>query len=288
MLGEIRELGFEYAELSHGIRLSLVPGILEAVDKGDIKISSLHNFCPLPMGVTRAAPNLYEFSAENSRDRDLSVKHTQKTFEFAARVRAVAVVLHLGSIEMKDYTGKLAGLLEQSGQSSKKFQSLLQDASKAREGKKEKFFSRMKETLRQLVPEAESRGLKLGCENRQALEELPLEGDFEEFLREFHSPAVGYWHDTGHAQIKEHLGVIEHARFLQTLAPRLTGFHIHDVVFPDHDHTAPGTGTTNFAALRPFVQPQHIKVFELGPSVPAAAVRAGVAHIKDVWGPEDG
>ena len=55
MLREIRDLGFDYAELSHGIRISLLPGIFEAVDAGEIKISSLHNFCPLPMGVDRAA-----------------------------------------------------------------------------------------------------------------------------------------------------------------------------------------------------------------------------------------
>ena len=36
MLEEIRDLGFEYAELSHGIRLSLVPGILESFDSGVI------------------------------------------------------------------------------------------------------------------------------------------------------------------------------------------------------------------------------------------------------------
>ena len=78
MLREIRDLGFEYAELSHGIRISLMPGILEAVDAGEIKISTLHNFCPLPVGVTHAAPNLYEFSAERDRDRELAIKpHAQ-------------------------------------------------------------------------------------------------------------------------------------------------------------------------------------------------------------------
>src|ERR1017187_5372111 len=107
MLREIHDLGFEFAELSHGIRISLVPGILEAVDAGEIKISSVHNFCPLPMGVEKAAPNLYEFSAENPRDRELAVKHTLKTIEFAARVKAPLVVLHLGSMDLKDYTGKL-------------------------------------------------------------------------------------------------------------------------------------------------------------------------------------
>ena len=50
MLEEIRDLGFEFAELSHGIRLSLVPGIMQAVEAGVIKISTLHNFCPLPIG----------------------------------------------------------------------------------------------------------------------------------------------------------------------------------------------------------------------------------------------
>ena len=58
MLEEISALGFEYAELSHGIRISLLPGILDAVDAGIIKISSVHNFCPLPMGIDRPAPNI--------------------------------------------------------------------------------------------------------------------------------------------------------------------------------------------------------------------------------------
>src|SRR5208337_5688408 len=82
LLREIRDLGFACAELSHGTRLGLLPGILDAVDAGEIKISSLHNFCPLPMGVTHASPNLYQFSAGNARERELAVKHTLKTFEF--------------------------------------------------------------------------------------------------------------------------------------------------------------------------------------------------------------
>src|SRR5208283_4463911 len=76
MLREIRDLGFDRAELSHGVSVGLVPGILEAVDAGEIKISSLHNFCPLPMGVTRPSPNLFEFSAEKDRDRELALKDT--------------------------------------------------------------------------------------------------------------------------------------------------------------------------------------------------------------------
>jgi sugar phosphate isomerase/epimerase len=286
MLREIRDLGFDHAELSHGIRAGLVPGILEAVAAGEMKISSLHNFCPLPMGVTRAAPNLYQFSAAKPLERELAVKHTFRTFEFASRVNASVVVLHLGSIEMKDYTGKLCALLERGDRNSPKYEKLRAQAAVRREAGKEKFFERTKETLRKILPEAEKRGLKLGCENRQALEEIPLDGDFEFFFREFASPNLVYWHDTGHAQIKENLGFIHHALFLEPLAPRLAGFHVHDVQFPGRDHAAPGTGTIDFAALKPFVKPEHIKVFELSPLLAVGAVQRGIAHLKKIWGGE--
>src|SRR5882672_6502833 len=262
MLREIRDLGLDYAELSHGIRISLLPGILEAVAAGEMKISTLHNFCPLPVGVTHSAPNLYEFSAENPRDRELAVRHTLKTFDFAERVKAPLVVLHLGSMDLKDYTGKLEDMRERGENDSPKFQKLVAEAAAKREARKEKFFERTKETLRLLLPEAQKRGLKLGCENREAVQEIPLEGDFKFFFRELNSPNLVYWHDTGHAQIKENLGFIRHAMHLESLADRLAGFHIHDVQFPGRDHCAPGSGTVDFASLKPMIKPGHIKVFE--------------------------
>jgi sugar phosphate isomerase/epimerase len=286
MLREIRDLGFEYAELSHGIRVSLVPGILEAVAAGEIKISSLHNFCPLPLGVNHAAPNLYEFTDERPRQRELAIKHTLKTFEFAERVKAPLVVLHLGSMDMKDYTEKLCTMLERGLRTAPKYEKLCAEASKARETRKERFVENLYETLRIILPEAEKRGLRLGCENRQALEEIPIESDFQFMFRELKSPNLAYWHDCGHAQIKANLGFIHHALHLESLAPRLAGFHVHDVIYPAGDHAAPGTGTVDFASLKPFVKPEHIKVFELSPSLPLEAVKCGVAHVKLIWGAE--
>ncbi|MEJ0091811.1 MAG: sugar phosphate isomerase/epimerase [Limisphaerales bacterium] len=286
MLQEIRDLGFDHAELSHGIRLSLLPGIVDAVDAGEIKISTLHNFCPLPVGVTQASPNLYEFSAESPRDRELAIKHTLKTFDFAVRMKAPLVVLHLGSMDLKDYGGKLEEMLERGEKDSPKYKKLLAEAEVKREAKKGKFFERTKETLRQLLPEAEKRGLKLGCENREAVQEIPLESDFKLFFREMNSSSLIYWHDTGHAQIKENLGFIRHAMHLESLADRLAGFHIHDVQFPARDHCPPGSGMIDFAALQPFVKPEHIKVFEFSSRMPVEAARAGIAHIKTIWGEE--
>jgi sugar phosphate isomerase/epimerase len=286
MLREVRELGFEYAELSHGTRISLMPGILEAVDAGELKISTLHNFCPLPMGVNHSAPNLYQFSAEKPRERELAVRYTLKTFEFAERVKAPLVVLHLGSVEMKDYTDKLKDLLERGEKGSPKYEKLCAELSEKREARKEKFVERTYETLNKILPEAEARGLRLGIENREALEEIPFETDFPFFFREFTSPSIVYWHDTGHAQIKENLGFIHHALHLETFRDRLGGFHIHDVQSPARDHCAPGTGTVDFAALKPSVKREHIKVFEFSPSLTVEEVKSGVAHVKQIWGEE--
>src|SRR5262245_16924510 len=262
MLREIRDLGFEYAELSHGTRISLVPGILDAVDAGEIKISSLHNFCPLPMGVNNSAPNLYQFSAERPRERELALRYTLKTIEMAERLKASVVVLHLGSIEMKDYTDKLLEMIARGERETPKYEKLCAELDEKREAKKGPFLERTKELLKRLLPEAESRGVTLGVENRQAMEELPFESDFHFLFRELASSRLTYWHDTGHAQIKENLGFIFHQMHLESMRDRLFGFHIHDVQYPGRDHCAPGTGTIDFVGLKKWVRPEHIKVFE--------------------------
>ncbi len=286
MLREIRELGFEYAELSHGIRISLLPGILQAVEGGEIRISTLHNFCPLPMGVTHAAPNIFKFSADNPRERENAFRHTLKTLETAVRVKAPLVVLHLGCVDMREYTDKLIDLAADGKKGTPKYEKLCEEVVIKREEKKERYVEYTYEVLRRLVPEAEARGIKLGIENREAVEEIPFESDFSFFFKEFPSPAVAYWHDTGHAQIKENLGFIHHAMHLESLGDRLAGFHIHDVEFPARDHRPPGEGTIDFAALKPMVKPEHLKVFEFSPNLTPEQVREGVARLKAIWGSE--
>jgi len=142
------------------------------------------------------------------------------------------------------------------------------------------------EMRRRLRAEAEARGIRLGIENREALEEIPLENDFTLFFKEFADPNICYWHDTGHAQIKENLGFIHHVMHLGSLADRLAGFHIHDVQFPARDHCPPGAGMIDFAALKPLVKPEHIKVFELNPGVPVEDLKRGVGYLKAIWGDE--
>ncbi|HRP06816.1 MAG TPA: sugar phosphate isomerase/epimerase, partial [Opitutaceae bacterium] len=70
MAKEMADLGFSQIELSHGIRIILVPGLLKAIEEKVISVVSTHNFCPLPAGINQAAPNLFEPSSRYARERE--------------------------------------------------------------------------------------------------------------------------------------------------------------------------------------------------------------------------
>ena len=66
---EAKRLGFKHIELSHGLRISHLPGLLKAVKHGFIKVSSVHNFCPSPVEVMMDAPDAFEFTSHRESDR---------------------------------------------------------------------------------------------------------------------------------------------------------------------------------------------------------------------------
>src|SRR5690606_1482263 len=55
-------------------------------------------FCPLPTGVVHAAPNLFEPSTADPREHEQWVRHTKRSIDFAAQVKATVLVCHLGSV----------------------------------------------------------------------------------------------------------------------------------------------------------------------------------------------
>ena len=113
-------------------------------------------------------------------------------------------------------------------------------------------FQRMVDWIYQEFVGKVAEGRKL---TREAVEEIPFEDDFRMFFKQFPQPCIGYWHDTGHGQIKENIGFINHVDHVHAMSPRMHGFHIHDVQWAGRDHVPPGMGMINFAALKPFVKP---------------------------------
>ncbi len=80
------------------------------------------------------------------------------------------------------------------------------------------------------------------------------------------SPWLGFWHDFGHVQRKANLGLLDHAEFLASIAPRLFGCHVHDVEWPAKDHRIPFTGGgVAFDQLLPLLPKDIPLVWELSP-----------------------
>ncbi len=291
MVEEMVGLGFKRIELSHGIRISLVPGILKAVEEGLVEISSVHNFCPLPSSVQHAAPNLYQPSAVDSRERELWRRYTEQTLDFAVSVGANHVVMHSGSTWyfLGSPEDKLERWIEKSGL---KAVELLDNAEfKMRRGRAMKRIRKASESAMKqinasygkIIPMAKERGICLCLENREGMEEMPIDADYADFIKALPEPEhVGYWHDVGHAQIKHQLGLLDHREHLTAMADRLTGFHLHDVTEEGWDHQVPGTGTIDFRMVAEFVRPEHVVVLELSPRLTTEEVLASREFIGGV------
>lgn len=293
MVEEMVGLGFKRIELSHGIRISLVPGILKAVEKGIVEISSLHNFCPLPGGVQQAAPNLYQPSSRDSRERDLWFRYSMQTLDFAQKLGVERVIMHSGSIYFffVSAENRLEKWIDQSEikanelKESEAFLKRRDKAMKSIRRASKKAMDRIEESYGRLLPEAKSRGIQLCLENREGMEEMPIDSECDAFLQSLNEPEhAAYWHDTGHAQIKHQLGLLDHHSHLEKMAPRLTGFHLHEVTESGRDHQVPGTGTIDFRMISEFVRPEHTLVLELSPKLTVEEVLASRDYIAQVLG----
>ena len=266
MLQEILDLGFEQIELGHGIRLSLMEGIQRYYDAGKVRFSSLHNFCPLPIEITRPAPDCYQFSSHRDTERERAVKLSFQTIDFAKRLGAWLVVMHLGRVPIDHYTDKLVAMAEEGEHLSRKYVKLKLEAVRQREKKAPLYLGRAKECLLRVVEYASKMGIKLGIEGRQCYEEVPTETEIVTLLNEINAPdVVGYWHDFGHIQIKENVGFVDHAEWLAHISPRMLGGHLHDTEWPGRDHRPPFTGNTDFDKLIPLIPNPCLLVWEMGP-----------------------
>lgn len=289
MVKEMVDLGFSHIELSHGVRITLVPGILRALEEGIVKISSTHNFCPLPTGVTQAAPNLFEPSASDPREHDQWVRQTKRSIDFAAQVKARVLVMHLGSVRffwsnpahrIHAYADRHPG--NALGE-DKKYCALRDKALVKILRRMPPYWERVKASIEEIRAYALEKDVALGLENREKLEELPIDADFPDLLSGLSTPnTAGYWHDTGHANLKESLAMINHREQLQTNASRLLGFHLHDVSHDGQDHQPIGSGRIDFKMVSSFWQPHHVLVLELSPRLNVADVRVSKQRIDEL------
>ena len=263
MVDEILSLGVDTIEISHGLKISLLPGIRKAVQAGRIKVSGVHNFCPSPVELMIDAPDAYEFTSHRPNDRARALSLTLKTIEYAAEFRSRYVVLHLGTVPMGKPSKRLTDMVIEGELNSRRYVREKLKMIQTREALSRLYFGRAREALATIAAHAEKHGVPVAIESRSHYEQVPSEREMILLMEECAGPWIGYWHDFGHVQLKANLSLLDHHQWLSRMAPWLIGCHLHDVIWPERDHRVPFQGSVDFDRLLPLVPPEKPIVWEL-------------------------
>jgi len=278
---DVREFGFTHVELNS----ILTPEKLNELLKLGIKVSSIH--CPCPVTTSRLgipAASL-QLSSLDEAERRESVKFARATIELASQVKAKAVVVHAGQVEIDSHLEDRLHQLynhchcEHSEAISKEFETMRQQLIQQRASQARPYFEAARRSLIELADFAQGREIKLGIETRFYFCEIPRPAEMEQLLQELPSDLVGYWHDVGHADVNSRLGFAPHKVWFEKFKPRMIGVHLHDVR-GIRDHCAPGTGDLDWDFLAQNLPPSITKVCEIGEWNPRGACARAVPFLK--------
>lgn len=288
---EIKAIGFDCVELNFSLSAAIVEEMISIAAQNQIKVVSLHNFCPIPDGISRrvATPDVFSLSALDNDERKQALYYTKKTIDTASILQAQAVVLHLGKVQnTAEKIRELAGLYLDSKAASpsgsrKNYEQLKSRMLRDRRGKAVPYFEQTLKSLEELCSYAQNKKISLGIENRYYFNEIPSIEEMGQIVNYFPGSPLFYWHDTGHAQIYENLGFFKHKEILDKFSPRLLGIHLHDVDKMD-DHRAPLQGSFDFSLLKPYVKKETLKVLEPHHPATAEEIISGRNYLRQLLG----
>jgi sugar phosphate isomerase/epimerase len=285
MLREIKtKLGFDLIELDHGVRSSLVPGIQKVFDDGEIRFSSLHDFCTLPSQTPVVSPDSYRFSATSAEDRERAVTQAFQMIDLAAQLNATFVVLRLGNVNMPPITNRLIAMAKAGDYLSREYVRMKISAVQEREKIAPECLQHVKNCLLRVIDYAAPKNIRIGLKARRDYEQIPTERELSELLEEMNSPHLGYWHDFGHCQVKENLGFIDHAEWLHAIGARTFGCHVQDCIWPAREGQLPFTGGVDFEKLVPLLPTNCLFVWQMSPNRTADAILQSIQIWKERFG----
>ncbi len=274
IISEIKNLGFDEVELSFDLTAGIIKDIAKLISRKSLKVSSLHNYCPIPTDVPRhlALPDCYSMASIDQQEREKAVKFTKSTIDTAASLGAKVVVLHCGRVEIPDKTRSLINLCTPGIKSTEEFNRIKNDYVQLRQITAKPFFENTLKSLDELNLYAKNKDILLGVENRFYLREIPSFEELGIILGTFKGSNIYYWHDTGHAVINEQLGFNMPNQLLNTFSENIIGAHLHDVK-SYHDHLAPLQGELDFKLINSYFRKDTIRVIEAHYPAPAQSIK---------------
>jgi sugar phosphate isomerase/epimerase len=282
LVADTKKLGFSAMELNVEIPAAWMPEAAASVENGEIVVTSLHNYCPrienLPSG--RSVYSGYLLTSDNEEERKLAVEHTRNTIAWAGKLGAKAVVVHAGEIPTEPSAREFYRYLQQFGRDGKLVHQYLSTLLSDRKSKSNRYLETLMKGLDELLPLAAQAKVFVCLENRFYIHEVPNIEEAERLLGVYKKSPLGYWHDTGHAEVfVRHKWTPRHQDYLDVLGDRLVGLHLHDLR-RFSDHYAPGSGDFDFSILKPYLNEKHLRVVEAHPKSNRKEVQQSLEFMK--------
>jgi len=263
ILEGIYQAGYHQMELSFHFKAHQIQEIKSLLPRYSLQVITVHNFCPFPILDFPYFPNpdYFSLSSPDEDERKLAVRYTLGTLETAYELSAKVVILHAGKVDIEDETLKL---WEQRARDFQKFETTLNRFMGIRNQKAKRFIDSLKFSIEELLKWAQKLNVIIALESRYYLNEIPELEEQEDVLTTFDTPFLRYWHDIGHVNVREKLGLYTQSEVLTRLDKYIAGFHIHDAQGID-DHKLPGEGEIDFSFLERYKDKIH--VLEVHPPV---------------------
>ena len=281
ILSEILDMGFEAVALSCHVTRAILDGMRPSLGK-DVQVVSIQNFCPVPdiLPEEMAGGDAFLLSSSDSDERQTAVDYTIRTLELADAIEAKIVVCHLGHVDIRDPTEKLAELYDKGKREADDFESLLQEAKDDREVKRQRNLDAALFSLDELNKRAEQLDINIGIENRREFRQIPSLNEIGIILGEFDGANIAYWHSVGHVQIQNNLGIADHRDLLEEYSDKMIGIHLSDVKSTT-DGMVPGTGDLDFRMVNEYLSPDTVKVMQLTTEPTREETIEGLSHLEE-------
>ena len=253
-----RALGFGRFELNHAVNSTMLHGL----NPDSWRITSIHEPCPADISTSALQARNWLISAPDEGDRLRGVAATRRSVDLAVKLGAQVVIVHPGQVDIAPNLEKtVRDMYVQGKWGDPEYAQARDRLVAARALQAEVNMRSVRRSVTELAEYAARVGVRLGLENRYHYHEIPLPDELDELLNMGCGDAVGYWHDVGHAQALENLGLGSHEEWLQRFAPRIIGIHLHDIVGLQ-DHLAAGLGRLDWELVARYLPKDALRTCE--------------------------
>ena len=257
------EIGFETFEVGVSSVKVSKKDILNWQRRLNLNVASVHNiFTDKPIDPENRRGDLLASSDEKKREETIEL--TLKTAKFAEELGARAVVLHAGYIKEELLRENCREFKEMWSKGESSLQVLREHLSEMRARYACEYVERVIKSMKTLC--RENHKILFCLEPRVNFYEIPNIEEMEEIFDRVKEVNLCYWHDTGHCQVQENLGLSIQEAWLAAFGERMLGIHLHDTRLLK-DHLPPGMGDVDFSLIKKYLRQETIKIVEVGDRV---------------------